>query len=45
MKTRYYVQCSSKRWCEVNYTYYLTHKGKKLKSPFNILNKLNEGRI
>lgn len=42
MKFRYYVQCANGRWSEVNYSFYMSYDGKKIKSPCNILKQLNK---
>lgn len=41
MKFRYYVQVANGKWSEVNYSFYMSYKGNKTKSPCNILKKLN----
>ena len=41
MKFRYYVKLASRRWSEVDYSFYESYKGDKKKSAFAILDKLN----
>lgn len=42
MKFKYYVQCANGRWSEVNYIFYMFYDGNKIKSPLNILKRLNK---
>ena len=44
MKFLYYVFINGS-WFECEYDLYLKHYGKKYKSPFNVLDDLNNGKI
>ena len=44
MSCRYYVQCASGKWSEVNYSFYISYRGNKIKSPLNILDRLNRDK-